>query len=161
MPDQSRTIFESMSREELLRALEMSAKNWLAHDGSWFLAVEEQLGTQTAIDLDARSWERFAAAEARRIMATFRIPAGSGLLALEKALNLRLYSVINPQHVEWSDDGRRLRFFMDICRVQETRRLHGLLALSSRCVRGEVLRLGVHHQSSRSFSSGLMYRHSP
>ncbi|HVN18652.1 MAG TPA: DUF6125 family protein [Dongiaceae bacterium] len=122
MPDQTRTIFESMSREELLRALEMFAKSWLAHDGSWFLAVEERFGTQTAIDLDARSWERFAAAEARRIMATFQIAEGGGLAALEKALKLRLYSVINPQHVEWSDDGKQLRFFMDVCRVQETRR---------------------------------------
>lgn len=122
MPDQLQTIFESMSREELLRALEMFAKNWLAHDGSWFLAAEERLGTQTAIDLDARSWERFAAAEARRIMATFRIPSDGGLPALEKALKLRLYSTVNPQHVEWSDDRKRLRFFMDICRVQETRR---------------------------------------
>jgi hypothetical protein len=111
-----------MSREELMRALEMFAKNWLAHDGSWFLAAEEQFGTRTAMDLDARSWERFAAAEARRIMATFQIPEGGGLAALAKALNLRLYSVINRQHVEWSDDGKRLRFFMDVCRVQETRR---------------------------------------
>jgi hypothetical protein len=122
MPDQSQTIFESMSREELLRALEMFAKNWLAHDGSWFLAVEERLGTQTAIDLDARSWERFAAAEARRIMGTFRIPPDGGLAALGKALRLRLYSMVNRQHVEWSEDGKRLRFFMDVCRVQETRR---------------------------------------
>jgi len=74
--------FETMGREELLRALSMFAKNWLAHDGCWFLAAEERFGIDTAIELDARSWARFAAAEARRVMATFGIPAGGGLPAL-------------------------------------------------------------------------------
>ncbi|MFB3917634.1 MAG: DUF6125 family protein [Terriglobales bacterium] len=115
-----------MSREELLRTLEMFAKNWLAHDGCWFLAAEERYGMDTAIELDTRSWERFAAVEARRIMSTFGIEPNGGLAALEKALSLRLYSVINAQRVEWSEDRQRLRFFMDVCRVQETRRSKGL-----------------------------------
>jgi len=120
------TPFETMSREELLRALEMFAKNWLAHDGCWFLAAEERLGMDAAIDLDARSWARFAAVEARRIMDTFHIPAGGGLPALEKALGLRLYSVVNEQRVEWSEDRQRLRFFMDACRVQQARQRKNL-----------------------------------
>jgi hypothetical protein len=115
-----------MGREDLLRALEMFAKNWLAHDGCWFLAAEEHLDMETAMELDARSWKRFAAAEARRIMTTFGIPADGGLPALERALSLRLYAVINPQRTEWSDDRTRLRFFMDVCRVQEARRRKGL-----------------------------------
>lgn len=118
--------FETMGREELLRALGMFAKNWLAHDGCWFLAAEERLGIDAAIELDARSWARFAAAEARRIMATFDIPAGGGLPALQEALGLRLYSVVNAQRVEWSEDRQRLRFFMDHCRVQEARQRKGL-----------------------------------
>ncbi len=64
-----------MGREDLLRALEMFAKNWLAHDGCWFLAAEERFDMETAIELDAGSWKRFASAEARRIMTTFDIPA--------------------------------------------------------------------------------------
>ncbi len=126
MPPHLSTAFEAMSREDLLRALEMFAKNWLAHDGCWFLAAEERFGLETAIELDAASWKRFAAAEARRIMSTFNIPADGGLEALEQALGLRLYAVINKQHAEWSEDRRRLRFFMDLCRVQETRRRKGL-----------------------------------
>jgi hypothetical protein len=122
MSSQPGNTFEAMGREDLLRALEMFAKNWLAHDGCWFLAAEERLGMETAIDLDASSWKRFAAAEARRIMTTFDIPADGGLPALEKALGLRLYAVINSQRTEWSDNRQRLRFFMDVCRVQETRR---------------------------------------
>lgn len=120
------SAFDEMSREDLLQALGMFARNWLAHDGCWFLAAEERFGMETAIGLDARSWERFAAAEARRIMATFAIAPGGGLPALEKALGLRMYSMVNAQHTEWVREGSRLRFFMDVCRVQETRRRKGL-----------------------------------
>src|SRR5512135_2079956 len=126
MSSQPGNAFEAMSREDLLRALEMFAENWLAHDGCWFLAAEERFDMETAIDLDASSWKRFAAAEAHRIMTTFNLPAGGGLEALERALSLRLYAVINTQRTEWSDDRRHLRFFMDVCRVQEVRRLKGL-----------------------------------
>jgi len=118
--------FHRMTRQELLCALEMFAKNWLAHDGCWFLAAEEQFDIETAIDLDARSWKRFAAAEARRIMTTFSIPASGGLEALERALSLRLYAVVNTQRTEWSADRRHLRFFMDVCRVQDARHRKGL-----------------------------------
>src|SRR5581483_10401483 len=79
--------FAAMGREDLLRALEMLAKNWLAHDGRWFLAAEERF---------------------------------------ERALSLRLYAVINTQRTEWSEDRRRLRFSMDVCRVQDARRRKGL-----------------------------------
>ena len=117
-------VFRTMEREELLRALEMFAKNWLAHDG--FLAAEERFGIETAIELDANSWARFAAAEARRIMTAFRIPENGGLQALERALGLRMYSAVNAQHVEWSENRQVLRFFMDRCRVQEARERKGL-----------------------------------
>ncbi len=124
--DQLPGTFATMSREDLLRALEMFAKNWLAHDGCWFLAAEARFGMETAIDLDRRSWEQFAAVEARRILATFNIPANGGLPALEKALGLRMYSVLNTQRAVWSEDRERLSFFMDMCRVQQTRRRKGL-----------------------------------
>jgi hypothetical protein len=120
------SAFDEMSREEMRRALEMFAKNWLAHDGCWFLAAEEQLGMATAIELDAGSWARFAAVEARRILATFNIEEGGGLAALDKALGLRMYSLINAQRTEWSDERQRLRLIVDVCRVQEARRRKGL-----------------------------------
>ncbi len=52
MSSNSKTVFDSMGREELLRALEMFAKNWLAHDGCCWLSAEESLGMQEAIELD-------------------------------------------------------------------------------------------------------------
>lgn len=118
--------YESMSREQLLLALKAFARNWLAHDGCWFLAAEQRFGMDVAMDLDTASWKLFAAVEARRLMDVFGIAPGGGLQALERALSLRMYAVLNEQHVEWSADGRTLRFAMDTCRVQETRRRKGL-----------------------------------
>lgn len=120
------TPYESMSRDELLQALKAFAKNWLAHDGCWFVAAEERLGMAAAIELDTAAWRRFAAAEARRLIEVFGIPHAGGLPALARALSLRMYAMLNAQHVEWADDGRTLRFVMDGCRVQDTRRRKGL-----------------------------------
>lgn len=114
-----------LSREELLKLLDVYAKNWLAHDGCWFLAVEEELGLESAIRLDTRSWERFSVAEAKRIMSGFAIPAGGGLDALEKALWLRLYACVNPQKTERPEPGRLVLRVLE-CRVQKTRRAKGL-----------------------------------
>ncbi len=83
------SAYHSMDRDDLLRALEMFAKNWLAHDGCWFLAAEERLGMDTAIELDTEAWRRFATTEANRIMATFHLPQAGGLQALETALGLQ------------------------------------------------------------------------
>ncbi len=129
--------FTALDRPGLFRALDAFAKNWLAHDGCWFLAAEERYGMQVAIELDTESWRRFAAAEARRIMEAFAIPAGGGLDALERALSYRMYSFVNPSRIEREPDGRTLRFFMVTCRVQQTRRRKGLPDFPCRGV-GEV-----------------------
>jgi SAM-dependent methyltransferase len=126
IPARAPAPFSSFDRSELLKALDVFAKNWLAHDGCWFLAAEERYGMQTAIELDAASWRRFAAAEARRIMEAFSIPAGGGLDALQRALTRRMYSFINPYRVERAGDGSVLLFAMESCRVQEARRRKGL-----------------------------------
>ncbi len=120
------STFEGMDREDLLKVVEMFAKNWLAHDGCWFLGAEDRFDLDTAIDLDTRSWARFAAVEARRIVTTFDIGINSGLEGLARALELRMYAAINEQHSEWSTDGQTLRFEMDSCRVQSARRRKGL-----------------------------------
>ena len=118
--------FVALDRTDLFKALDVFAKNWLAHDGCWFLAAEERFGMEAAMELDAASWRRFAAAEAQRIMEAFGIPAGGGLEALSRALTYRMYSFINPYRLEWHEAGSVLRFFMEACRVQETRHRKGL-----------------------------------
>lgn len=116
---------KNLSREDLLKLIQVYAKNWLAHDGCWFLASEEKFGIETAMELDTKSWERFAAAEARRIMKAFEIPPNGGLKALEKALQFRLYAAINRQEIEWVNDTKMI-FRMLECRVQKTRRQKNL-----------------------------------
>jgi hypothetical protein len=116
---------KSMSREDLMKLIEVHALNWLAHDGCWFLAAEDQYGLDSAIELDRRSWDRFSPAEARRIMQAFDVPAGGGLDALEKALRYRLYATVNKQTAERTSPGK-LIFKMVECRVQSTRRRKGL-----------------------------------
>jgi ubiquinone/menaquinone biosynthesis C-methylase UbiE len=127
--------FEALDRAGLFKALDVFAKNWLAHDGSWFLAAEERYGMDAAIELDAASWRKFAAAEARRIMVAYAIPTDGGLDALARALSLRAYSFVNPSRVE--RDGPALRFFMTSCRVQEARQRKDLPDFPCRPV-GEV-----------------------
>jgi hypothetical protein len=123
MPD--RDNLRKFTKEQLIDLLEDAAKNWLAHDGVWFQAVERHAGMETAIKLDAEAWERFTVIEAKRIMKRHGIEEGGGLVALERALGMRLYAHINQQSTTWIDD-HTLRFEMNDCRVQSTRHRKGL-----------------------------------
>jgi hypothetical protein len=123
MPD--RSILETMSKSQLIDLLEDAAKNWLAHDGSWFQAVERRFGLEAAIGCDADAWGQFSVIEAKRIMQRQGIAEGGGLEALERALGLRLYARINEQAAR-RIDARTLRFEMNRCRVQEARQRKGL-----------------------------------
>ncbi len=98
----------------------MYAKNWLAHDGCWFLASENRHGLEEAIQIDKEGWRKFTVVEAKRIMKEFDIPHGSGLEGLEKALSLRLYATINTQEIEKVSPSK-LIFKMMTCRVQSAR----------------------------------------
>jgi len=118
-------MFEEFSREELEGMLHDAALNWLAHDGLWFLAVEEKFGMETAIELDAKAWESFTVIEAKRIMKRHGIEPGGGLPALAQALQRRLYASINVQEIVEQTD-TRLVFRMNDCRVQSARKRKGL-----------------------------------
>jgi len=112
---------KSLSREKLEGMLEDFAKNWLAHDGLWFQAVERHHGLEEAIELDTEAWERFTVIEAKRIMKRHDIAENSGLEGLKKALGYRLYGVLNEQEIRHETDNS-FEFFMIDCRVQSARR---------------------------------------
>jgi hypothetical protein len=118
------TAINELPREKLLLLLENFAKNWLAHDGLWFQAVERTHGLEHAMDLDAQAWRRFSPIEAKRIKAFLGLPDRGGLEALKTALEYRLYAVLNKQDSELKDG--RLRFYMNDCRVQSARKRRGL-----------------------------------
>lgn len=118
------SAIHKLPREKLLELTINFAKNWLAHDGLWFQAVEKAHGLDEAIALDTQAWSRFSPIEAKRIKEFLGLPEQGGLEALKTALDYRLYAVLNVQHSELKDD--KLRFFMNDCRVQSARQRRGL-----------------------------------
>ncbi len=109
-----------LDRETLEAMIADFAKNWLAHDGLWFQAVEKHTDMDTAIDLDKQAWEKFTVIEAQRIMALHKIRPGSGLAGLKKALQYRLYAFINTQEIR-NETETSFDFYMIDCRVQSAR----------------------------------------
>lgn len=116
---------EGIDRGCLIRMLEDAARNWLAHDGLWFQAVERRHGLAAAIEADTEAWRSFAVVEAKRIIERHGIKPGGGVPALVRALSFRLYAYINKQEVSEQTE-RRVVFRMCDCRVQSARRRKGL-----------------------------------
>jgi len=114
-----------MDRQERHDLLIDAAKNWLAHDGLWFRAVEEKFGIDAAMDLDKKAWEKFTEIEAKRIMKRLGMSPGGGIPALIHALKFRLYAYINTQEVLEASETRCV-FRMNTCRVQDARKRQGL-----------------------------------
>ncbi|RLE16668.1 MAG: hypothetical protein DRJ08_01120 [Acidobacteria bacterium] len=118
-----RDYLKELDKETLIEMLSDAGKNWLAHDGLWFLEVEADTDMETAIRYDKGAWRRFTVVEAKRIMRRHNIPANGGLDALEKALKYRMYAYVNQQTIERKGDV--LRIYMNNCRVQHARTRDG------------------------------------
>ena len=133
-----RDTLEKMNKDELMDYIELLSKNWLAHDGCWFLAVEEDLGMEEAIKYDTKGWERFTVVEAKRIKQFLKLVDRPGIPGLIQALQYRLYANINIQDViEVSETERSCVFRMLACRVQTARNRKGLPDFPCRSV-GDV-----------------------
>lgn len=115
----------ALDKEELIRIIEDDAKNWLAHDGLWFQAVESAHGMQAAVAADRAAWEKFTVIEARRIMERLGLAPGGGIPALLRCLDERMYARLNEQDAVEVTDARAV-FVMRDCRVQSARRRKGL-----------------------------------
>ncbi len=123
--DEGVQLLTDLSKEELIRIIIDDARNWLAHDGLWFQAVEKAYGMDAAIEADRQAWEKFTVIEAERIMERLGMKPGGGIKALMECLNHRLYSRLNLQEtVEVSEN--RVVFRMVDCRVQSARKRKGL-----------------------------------
>ncbi|KAF5090894.1 hypothetical protein DSECCO2_13870 [anaerobic digester metagenome] len=97
-----------------------AAKNWLAIDGLWFLAIEERYGLETAIACDAAVWKEFSRIEADRIMKRLNLPENGGLDALEIALHNRLFSLLNSYEIKKPREGI-IEYYTITCRTQAAR----------------------------------------
>ena len=118
-------LFESLDKETLLGILDDWAKNWLAHDGLWFQAVERASGIDTAIEADKEAWKEFTQIEARQIMERHGIAKDGGIPALVQALQLRMYARVNLSEIVEITDSRCV-FRMTNCRVQAARKKKNL-----------------------------------
>jgi hypothetical protein len=121
MTEGTPTSLLTKSREELLLLIGDIAKTWVASDGLWFQAVEAGLGMDPAKMVNDACWSHFARMEAFKIKELLDLGDSGGLVALEQALKLRIYSTINAHSVTWDPDGS-LIFEMTECRVQTSRR---------------------------------------
>ena len=111
--------------DNCLEFLEDLAKRWLAHDGLWFQAVEQEYGMDAAIQMDAAAWEKFTTLEAERIKKLFNLPDNGGIPVLKEALGLRLYAFLNEQEII-DVDAKKIIFRMNDCRVQSARQRKNL-----------------------------------
>ena len=118
-------LLYGLEKDELIRIIIDDAKNWLAHDGLWFQALEKSHGMETAMDADREAWRHFTVVEAKRIMARLGIEPGGGIPALVECLRHRLYARLNLQKVAELSDTRAV-FWMVDCRVQSARQRKGL-----------------------------------
>jgi hypothetical protein len=118
-------MFDDLSKEMLLKIIDVYAKAWQAMDGAYFLALEKKYGMDVAIEMDKEAWRLFSPIEARRIMKEFDIQQDGGLDSLDKALIFRVYARLNKQSSEKVDD-KTLIFKMNECRVQVARNRKGL-----------------------------------
>lgn len=118
-------ILSALPKEELVKIIVDDAKNWLAHDGLWFQAVESLYGMEQAIKADALAWEKFTVIEAKRIMERLGLAPGGGLKALGECLKHRLYARLNKQRFELLTEKKAVFYMLD-CRVQSARKRKGL-----------------------------------
>ncbi len=113
-----------LDKEELLKLIEIYAKNWLAMDGVWFQSVENKFGIPEAMEHDENAWRRFTVIEARRIKEFLKLPDKAGIEGLAKALKYRMYANINKDEIITKGDTLIYRT-LD-CRVQNARKRKGM-----------------------------------
>ncbi len=118
-------VIRNMPREGLTDLLEKLGVNWLANDGIWFQAVEGKFGMNDAKRCNDTCWTRYSPFEAARIRDLLELPKNGGIPALKKALEFRMYALINKQSAEDIDENC-LIFRMNDCRVQAARKRKGL-----------------------------------
>ena len=110
-----------------------AAKNWIAMDGLWFQAVEQEYGLSAAVALDQRVWKQYAVIEARRIKERLHLPERGGLDSLEIAFNNRLFSHVNETEI-LRPNKKTLVIATRTCRVQAARERKGMPLFPCRSV---------------------------
>ena len=115
---------DKLDKADLVRLLNIYAKNMLAMDGVWFQSVERKYGMEEAMEHDRNAWKVFTVIEARRIKKFLGLPERAGIEGLEKALRFRFYAALNGDEI--IPDNDTLVYRTVSCRVQNARANKGL-----------------------------------
>lgn len=114
-----------MPKSEMDELLSAMAKNWLVNDGLWFQSVEFKHGMNDAKRCNDSCWAQFSPYEASAIKRFLGLKDDCGLEGLKKALNFRMYSLINTQSIV-DESPQSFVFQMNDCRVQSARKRRNL-----------------------------------
>ena len=117
---------DALTREELAELLEITAKDLIALDGTWFQSLEREQGMDTAMEHDRAAWRRFVPSEARRLkkllepFGQLRPRRGSPRRCLCAAPHLRTNGRFAGKTTA------ALAFRITDCRVQNARKRKGM-----------------------------------
>lgn len=112
--------FAALPRETLVAMLEVMVDNYRSVDGLWFQLVEQQFGTEKAVELDEAVWRVLGKIEGRRVKKAFNLTEG-GIPAILKALQLSpSMSAFGPSDAE-QPNANQVRFSITDCLSQKTR----------------------------------------
>ena len=114
-----------MEEEKLDNLMEAVAKSWLVNDGVWFQSVEFDNGMNDAKRCNDSCWAQFSPYEALAIKNLLKLDDNCGLEGLKKALNFRMYSMINKQSITEETENSFV-FQMNDCRVLSARKRKNL-----------------------------------
>jgi hypothetical protein len=76
---------ESLSREELIKRLQLNAELSQVVDGLWFISVEKDSNFDKALDMDIDVWKNYVHVSKKRIQKYFNI-SSTGLAAVKDFL---------------------------------------------------------------------------
>lgn len=113
-------VLSQLSKEDLIKLIEMYSKNLVALDGLWFQSIERKFGMNEAIYHDEEAWKRCTVIEANRIKEFLHLEEHPGILGLKKALQLRFNTNINED--SFVLDKNTLVYTVNECRVQAARK---------------------------------------
>jgi hypothetical protein len=66
---------EELSKEELIQRIRLTAEMAVATDGMWFVAAEEAVGYDKALEMDTKVWVRYPTVFIKRIRKYIELPA--------------------------------------------------------------------------------------
>ena len=137
--DEDRELLMRLSSDELLDLLFLQVRNVWRVDGLYFLLIEELLGTDTAMGIDARVWEQMAAIEAAQLLRLFGKKEKPGIPECISLLRLSGWALDQPfKTISVSE--REAEISMVECRTQDARVAKGREVFPCREVRLGYLR---------------------